>query len=172
MFNVELRKSPDCKINLLNETSKECIINSELTPSIRIVVLSGGNKDTVNVNVPIDIHFAGDMTDISWSNVFSEAASTGGNGRYYSNLNYGIYDLPKNQLTSIHISATAEVNQFKLFDVKIISDPNNWLMKIFSAMFLVTQFLSIYFREVVFAKGAGRILPYFLFSVIALFVIY
>jgi len=172
LFNVELRKSPDCRINLLNETSEECIINSELTKSIRIVVHSGGNESTVNVKVPIDIHFVGDMADISWSNVLPEAASTGGNGRYHSNLNYGIYDLPKNQQTSIHVSATAEVNQFKLFNVKIISNPNNWLMKIFSAMFLVTLFLSIYLREVIFTKGISKILPYFLFCVIALLVIY
>lgn len=172
LFNFELRKTPECKINLLKDKHSKCVFNSDSTSSIRIVVHSGANENTVNTKVPISIYITGDKTNASWIKVFPEAASTGGKGRYHSNLNYGIYDLPKNQLSTVNVEATDEVNKLKLFEVKIITNSNNWLMKIFSVMFLITLFLSIYFREEIFRKGAGRVLPYFLFSVLALFVLY
>lgn len=172
LFNYELRKQPECIINLLDEGTEKCIVNGNLISNFRIVVHSGGDRDTVNIKIPIDIYIDGIATNTSFTNVYPDTASTGGNGRYHSNLNYGVYDLPKVQNTTITIAATGDVNKLNLFEVKILSNPNDWLKKIFSTLFLVTLLLSIYFRQNTFKKGILRPLPYLVFVAIALVVIY
>lgn len=172
LFNYELRKQPECRINLLDESYSKCFIDSGLTPSIRIVVHSGGNKDTVNLKIPIDVFIEGVTANISQSKVYPEASNAGGDGRYHSNLNYGIYDLPKNQISYITVSATSDVKKLHLFDVKILTNPNEWLKEVFSSLFLVTLFLSIYFRQKTFKKGIVRSLPYFVYFAIAVGVFY
>lgn len=172
LFNYELRKQPECRINLLSENTNKCTLDSNFTSSIRIVVHSGGNRDTVNVKVPIDVYIEGVTTNVTRSKVYPEASSTGGNGRYHSNLNYGIYDLPKNQISNITVTAPSEVKQLHLFDVKILTNPNDWLKKVFSSLFLVTLLLSIYFRQKTFKKGFLRPLPYFVYFIIAIGVFY
>ncbi|WP_394175644.1 hypothetical protein [Thalassotalea litorea] len=172
LFNYELRKQPECKLDLLSEVTDKCIIDSNLTSSIRIVVHSGGNIDTVNLKIPIDVHIEGATAKVSEKSVYPEASSTGGDGKYHSNLNYGIYNLPKNQISSITVAGTSDIEKFHLFEVKILTNPNEWLKKIFSALFLMTLFLSIYFRQKTFKKGILRSLPYVVYVVVAIGVFY
>lgn len=126
----------------------------------------------MNIKIPIDIFIDGITTNTSFANVYPDTASTGGNGRYHSNLNYGIYDLPKSQNTTITIAATNDVIKLNLFEAKILTNPNDLLKMIFSALFLVTLLLSIYFRQNTFKKGLLRPLPYLVFVAIALVVIF
>jgi hypothetical protein len=172
LFNYELRKQPECKIDLLSENTDRCVIDSNLTSSIRIVVHSGGYNNTVNLKIPIDVHIESVTAKVSQKRVYPEASSTGGDGRYNSNLNYGIFDLPKNQTSNITVSATSDIKKLHLFEVKILTNPNEWLKKVFSSLFLVTLFLSIYFRQKTFKKGILRSLPYFVYFVVAMGVFY
>jgi len=172
LFNYELRKQPECRINLLSENTDKCVVDSNLTSSIRIVVHSGGDIDTVNLKIPIDVHIEGATAKILQKKVYPEASSTGGDGRYHSNLNYGIYDLPNNQISNISVLATSDIKKLHLFEVKILTNPNEWLKKLFSSLFLVTLFLSIYFRQKTFKKGILRSLPYFVYFVVAIGVFY
>lgn len=172
LFNYELRKKPECTINLLDKKTNKCIIDSNLTSNFRIVVHSGGNRETVNIKIPIDVFIDGITTNTSFTNVYPDTASTGGDGRYHSNLNYGIYDLPDSPNTTITIAASNDVMKLNLFEAKILTNPNDWFKKIFSTLFLVTLLLSIYFRHNTFKKGLLRPLPYLVFSAIALIVIF
>lgn len=172
LFNYELRKQPECTINLLDKETSECVIDGNLTSNFRVVVHSGGDRDTVNIKIPIDIYVKSKTTNTSITDVHPDTASTGGDGRYHSNLNYGVYDLPEGQNTTITITTTDSVNKLKLFEVKILANPNDWLKKLFSTLFLVALLLSIYFRQSTFKKGLLRPLPYLVFIAIALVVIY
>jgi hypothetical protein len=157
---------------LLSDNTDRCVIDSNLTSSIRIVVHSGGYNNTVNLKIPIDVHIESVTAKVSQKRVYPEASSTGGDGRYHSNLNYGIFDLPKNQTSNITVSATSDIKKLHLFEVKILTNPNEWLKKVFSSLFLVTLFLSIYFRQKTFKKGILRLLPYFVYFVVAMCVFY
>jgi len=172
VFNSELLGGePLCELDLLNEKQESCILADKSQTVFRVVIHSGGNSKAVTIKVPITIAINSNSSTTIFENIIPKTASTGGGRKYYSNLNYGIYDLPESSETTISITASESVKKFSLFNAKILKNPNNYTVYLFGILFLVILFFSIYTRNKIFIKGVGKLLPYVLYFFVALLVL-
>ncbi|WP_152607095.1 hypothetical protein [Pseudoalteromonas sp. ECSMB14103] len=171
-FNSELLGGePLCELNLLSEKQENCILNDKSLTNFRVVVHSGGNSKTVTVKVPITIVISDSTVEKKFEDITPKAASTGGGRRYYSNLNYGIYELPNESKAIIRVTANDTVKRFSLFNAKILKNANNYYVHLLGLIFLVVLFFSIYNRKRIFVKGIGKPLPYILYFFVVMLVL-
>ncbi len=170
-FNSELLDGePLCELNLLNEKQESCNLNDNSFTNFRLVVHTGGSSKTVTTKVPISITIITNDEVIKHESILPKAASTGAGRKYHSNLNYGVYDLPKGS-TTITIIANDNVKRFSLFNAKVLKNANNYYVYLLGLIFLVILFFSIYNRKSIFVKGIGKPLPYILYFFVVLLVV-
>ena len=171
-FNSELLSGePLCELNLLSESKENCILNDKSLTNFRVVVHSGGNSKTVTIKVPISIVISDNSETRKFENITQKTASTGGGKRYYSNLNYGIYELSEGIQATISITANDSVKSFSLFNAKVLKNGNNYNVHLLGLIFLVILFFSIYNRKRIFVKGIGKPLPYILYFFVVMLVL-
>ena len=171
-FNSELlSEEPLCELNLLSGNQESCILNDKSLTNFRVVVHSGGNSKTVTIKVPITIVIRDNSETRKFENMTPKTASTGGGQRYYSNLNYGIYELPEESKATISITANDSVKSFSLFNAKVLKNGNNYNVHLLGLIFLVILFFSIYNRKRIFVKGIGKPLPYILYFFVVMLVL-
>jgi hypothetical protein len=170
-FNSELLDGePLCEFNLLNEQQESCNLNDYSYTNFRLVVYSGGNSKTVTTKVPISITIRTDDQVTKYESIMPKEASTGAGRKYHSNLNYGVYDLPKGSVT-ISIIANDNVKLFSLFNAKMLKNANYFYVHLLGLIFLVILFFSIYNRQSIFVNGIGKPLPYILYFFVVLLVV-
>jgi hypothetical protein len=171
VFNSELLDGePLCELNLLNEKQENCNLNDNSFTNFRLVVHTGGSSKTVTTKVPISITIITNDEAIKHESILPKSASTGAGRKYHSNLNYGVYDLPKGS-TTISIIANDNVKRFSLFNAKVLKNANNYYVYLLGLIFLVILFFSIYHRKNTFVKGIGKPLPYILYFFVVLLVV-
>ena len=171
-FNSELLSGePLCELNLLSESNENCILNDKSLTNFRVVVHSGGNSKTVTIKVPISIVISDNSETRKFENITQKTASIGGGKRYYSNLNYGIYELSEGIQATISITANDSVKSFSLFNAKVLKNGNNYNVHLLGLIFLVILFFSIYNRKRIFVKGIGKPLPYILYFFVVMLVL-
>lgn len=171
-FNSELLDGePLCELNLLSEKQEDCILNDKSLTNFRVVVHSGGNDKTVTIKVPITIVIIDNADEKKFENIIPKTASTGGGSRYYSNLNYGIYELPNESNVTIRVTSNDNVKRFSLFNAKILTNANNYYVHLLGLISLVILFFSIYSRKRIFVKGIGKPLPYILYFFVVMLVL-
>jgi len=172
VFNSELLSGePLCELNLLGGNQENCILNDKSLTNFRVVVHSGGSSKTGTIKVPITIVIRDNSETIKFENITPKTASTGSGQRYYSNLNYGIYELPEESKATISITANDRVKSFSLFNAKILKNANNFYVYLLGLIFLVILFFSIYNRKTIFVKGIGKPLPYILYFFVVLLIV-
>ena len=154
---------PLCELNLLSEKQEICTLRDNLVTGFRVVIHSGGNSKTVTLKVPITISVSNNSESINYENIMPKSAGTSGGKRYYSNLNYGIYELPDSLVTTVSVSVNASISEFSLFNVKLLKNPTNFNVHLLDLIFLVILFFSIYTRKKIFLNGIGKPLPYVLY---------
>lgn len=99
---------------------------------------------------------------------YGEAGGTRWGGRVSSYLNYGLIKVDKAGKYTLSITPGKEVNNLEDFKISVRGDAADVYFEIFSAIFLISLFLSIYYRETVFKNKYLAFLPYTLFALIAL----
>jgi hypothetical protein len=172
VFNFEmLGRKPLCELDLLSEKTPTCVLNDSSLASFRVVVHAGGNSKTGTIQVPLTIVVRNNTETIKFENIASKSARAGGGQRYHSNLNYGVYDLPKASQATITITTNESVKSFSMFNAKILKESSNYYVHLLGLIFLITLFLSIYRRQKTFVKGYAKSLPYVLYIFVVLLVV-
>ena len=170
-FNSELLDGePLCELNLLSGKQESCILNDKSFTNFRLVVHSGGSSKTLTIKIPISIVITTNDEVIKHESM-PKAASVGAWRKYHSNLNYGVYDLPKASKVTISITANDNVKGFSLLNAKLLENANNYYVYLLGLIFLVILFFSIYNRKSIFVKGIGKPLPYILYLFVVMLVL-
>jgi len=168
-FDYELLgKDVACTLDLTTNYEGGCQLKHKTAASIRVVVRHGGDKETVLTEVPLTVSIKSKSYEFSSNDVKQKSTSTYGGQRYYSTLNYGVFEISETEDTKLYIKAGKGVEKLALFKVKVIKNPNNFYIHLFGVLFLVFLFFSIYFRKKIFTKKYGKPLPYILYFFVAL----
>ncbi|TRX56996.1 hypothetical protein [Thalassomonas sp. M1454] len=167
-FNHVLKKDSICEFNLLQQSQYTCILSNNNEPNYRLVVISGGNKETIRQKVLLKISMESERYSYSEGKVSPKSASVGAGERYYQILNYGIHSLPSDADALINIEAVDNIQQFKTFIVKVVIDSNDFWVDFWVYTFLILLFLSVWFRKNTFMNGLARVIPYIVFISISI----
>ncbi len=168
-FNHELLgKEEICSVDLLKKNEGKCLVSPKGTSKIRLIVKFGGDINTVMTKVPVSISINSKNYNNSENDIYQKSASTGEGRRYYRTLNYGDFDILENEEAEILIKAGAGVETLRLFKATIVSSPVRMYIYLFGGLFLLSLFLSIFFRKVIFLKKYGKPVPYILYFFVVL----
>ncbi|QBF84281.1 hypothetical protein EXU30_17585 [Shewanella maritima] len=170
-FNSELLGGESlCKLSLLSGKQASCSLNDNSITNFRLVVHSGGSTETIAIKVPVSIIIRTNEETIKYDNILPKNASAGAGRKYESNLNYGVYDLPKGSV-NISVKASDNVKRLSLFNAKILKGANDYYIHLLGITFLLILFFSIYSRKRIFVNGIGKPLPYLLYFFVAVLVL-
>ena len=172
IFNYELDFKANYTTHDLKRNSLHKIkITDNNIKSIRILISKGSSSNLANFNIPINVTISGSSGTQKTYILNPKGASTGGGGKYYLILNYGVFILPAGEVTEIEISVTDEVNKFKKFTLLIKKNPSNFYVYLFGVIFLLLLLGAIKYREITFKGNLTRIFPYVLYFFVSLLVL-
>jgi hypothetical protein len=168
-FNYELLgKEEVCSLDLTANHEGICQLNQKTESSVRLVVKHGGDQETVLTEVQLAVSLKSENFEFFSNDIDQKSASTGGGQRYYSTLNYGVFEISETEETKLYIKAGNGVEKLALFEVKVIKNPSNFYIHLFGVLFLVFLFFSIYLRKKILIQKYGKPLPYILCIFVAL----